>query len=60
MYERVNNCNTMAELEELRMPIVSEFQKMSLDDIKTLQKAFVKRKNKIKRHGGVIKKTESE
>lgn len=54
MIERINNCLTMGDLDNLRMEIACELESRSFEDIKKIQKAFISRKNKIKRNGGKI------
>ena len=52
--ERINNCLTMGDLDNLRMEIACGLGSRSFEDIKKIQKAFISRKNKIKRNGGEI------
>ena len=52
--ERINNCLAMGDLDNLRMEIACGLGNRSIEDIKKIQKAFISRKNKIKRNGGKI------
>ena len=52
--ERINNCLAMGDLDNLRMEIACGFKSRSVEDNKKIQKAFISRKNKIKRNGGEI------
>lgn len=54
MIDRINNCLAMGDLDNLRMQIASGIKDRSVEDNKKIQKAFVSRKNKIKRNGGEI------
>lgn len=47
--ERINNAKTMEELDALRMECVQDRA-----NFKSNQQLFIKRKNKIQRHGGRI------
>lgn len=52
---KIAKATTMDELDELRLPIVQAME--NADDAELFhetQKLFIKRKNKIKRHGGRI------
>lgn len=50
----INDCLTMDDLDELRMPIVTGMKFRNGENNKKVQKAFIDRKNKIIRHGGKI------
>ena len=54
MIDRINNCLAMGDLDNLRMQIASGIKDRSVEDNKKIQKAFIRRKNKIKRNGGKI------
>lgn len=55
LQEKIRNCKTMAELDALRLPIVKASKGATLAECNDTQYVFRKQKNKIKRHGGVIK-----
>lgn len=48
LLEEINSCNTMPELDNMRLKIIKE-TKDDVDLFRETQKAFVKRKNKLKR-----------
>lgn len=54
LQEKIRNCKTMAELDDLRLPIVKATKTATIDQCNETQQLFRKQKNKIKRHGGVI------
>lgn len=54
LQEKIRQCKTMAELDELRLPIVKASKEASIAECNDTQNIFRKQKNKIKRHGGKI------
>lgn len=49
LIDKIKNCQTMRELDELRIDIVRAAK--NGEDFNTLQKAFIRRKNSLKRNG---------
>lgn len=49
LLEKIKGCQTMRELDELRIDIVISVQNRA--DFEVLQKAFIKKKNSLKRNG---------
>lgn len=47
--EKIKNCQTMRELDELRIDIIRAAEKG--EDFETMQSAFIKKQNSLKRHG---------
>lgn len=49
MITRINNCQTMRELDELRIEIIRAAEKG--EDFEAMQKAFIRKQNSLKRNG---------
>lgn len=49
LIEKISNCQTMKELDELRIEIIREVE--SGGDFEALQKAFIRKQNSLKRNG---------
>lgn len=49
LLEQIKSCTTSLELDKLRRKIVTEVENGS--DFETLQKAFIKKKNSLRRNG---------
>lgn len=49
LIEKISNCQTMRELDELRIEIIREVE--SGGDFETLQKTFIRKQNSLKRNG---------
>ena len=49
MIKRINACNTIAELNLLKLAIVKDAANFKIN-----RREYVRRKNKIKLHGGII------
>lgn len=49
MITKINNCQTMRELDELRIDIIKAAE--NGEDFEAMQKAFVKKKNSLRRKG---------
>ena len=47
--EKINSCDTMPELDELRSEVVRAMRSDNGKDFETIQKSFIKKKNKLKR-----------
>ena len=50
IFDRIKNCQTMRELDELRIDVVHAMESGEFD-FNDLQKAFIKKKNSLKRNG---------
>ena len=48
LIEKISNCQTMKELDELRIEIIREVE--SGGDFEALQKAFIRKQNSLKRN----------
>ena len=49
LIEKISNCQTMKELDELRIEIIREVE--SGGDFEASQKAFIRKQNSLKRNG---------
>lgn len=49
LIKKIKDCKTMRELDELRIEIIRESE--SGGDFEALQKAFIRKKNSLKRNG---------
>ena len=49
LLERIKNCQTMRELDELRIDIIKAADRG--EDFETLQRAFIKKQNSLRRNG---------
>lgn len=49
LIQRIKACETMRELDELRIEIIKEAQNGA--DFEVLQKAFIKKQNSLRRNG---------
>lgn len=49
LIDKIKNCQTMRELDELRIEIVRATE--SGEEFNTLQKAFIRKQNSLKRNG---------
>lgn len=50
IFDRIKSCQTMRELDELRIDVVHAMESGEFD-FNELQKAFIKKKNSLKRNG---------
>lgn len=50
LFEKIKNCQTSRQLDELRISIIRASESGEYD-FSTLQKAFIKKKNSLKRNG---------
>lgn len=50
IFEKIKDCSTMRELDELRIDVVHAMDSGEFD-FNELQKAFIKKKNSLKRNG---------
>lgn len=49
LIDKIKNCQTMRELDELRIEIIRVAE--NGEDFNTLQKAFIRKQNSLKRNG---------
>jgi hypothetical protein len=49
IYEKIKNCKTMPELDDLRLEVCTCMSANRGVEFKQIQKAFIKKKNKLKR-----------
>jgi hypothetical protein len=50
IYEKIKNCETMPQLDEIRIEVMQAMRKGDEEDIfYSIQKAFIKQRNKLKR-----------
>lgn len=49
LIKKISNCQTMRELDELRIEIIMEAE--SSGNFEELQKAFIRKQNSLKRNG---------
>lgn len=49
LIDKIKNCQTMRELDELRIEIIRAAE--NGEDFNTLQKAFIRKQNSLKRNG---------
>lgn len=49
LIDKIKNCQTMRELDELRIEILRAAE--NGEDFNTLQKAFIRKQNRLKRNG---------
>lgn len=49
MIDKINSCQTMRELDELRVDIIRAAE--AGEDFETMQKAFIRKQNSLRRNG---------
>lgn len=49
MIDKINSCQTMRELDELRVDIICVAE--AGEDFETMQKAFIRKQNSLRRNG---------